>query len=128
MVGGLGAFGLQVNCVFGFPGMCYTHRCCACAKCYILCLGLPLGQPILIRSAIHINLNFKLNSLIMTKMSYPQWVNTQSNSSRSLIGLSKDHPGLGYTSILLIASFPGSPGTRICIAQRAWYLSYVSMT
>ena len=27
-----------------------------------------------------------------------------------------------------IASFPGSPGTRICIARRAWYLFYVSMT
>ena len=27
-----------------------------------------------------------------------------------------------------LASFPGSPGTRICIAQRAWYLSYVNMT
>ena len=26
-----------------------------------------------------------------------------------------------------IASFPGSPGTQICIAQRAWYLLYVSM-
>ena len=27
-----------------------------------------------------------------------------------------------------LASFPGSPGTRICIARRAWYLLYVSMT
>ena len=27
-----------------------------------------------------------------------------------------------------LASFPGSPGTQIFIAQRAWYLSYVSMT
>ena len=27
-----------------------------------------------------------------------------------------------------LASFPGSPGTRICIAWRAWYLLYVSMT
>ena len=29
---------------------------------------------------------------------------------------------------LRVASFPGSPGTRIYIAWRAWYLSYVSMT
>ena len=27
-----------------------------------------------------------------------------------------------------IVSFPGSPGTRIYIVRRAWYLSYVSMT
>ena len=27
-----------------------------------------------------------------------------------------------------LASFPGSPGTRIYIARRAWYLLYVSMT
>ena len=27
-----------------------------------------------------------------------------------------------------VASFPGSPGTRIYIARRAWYLSHVSMT
>ena len=27
-----------------------------------------------------------------------------------------------------LASFPGSPGMRIFIARRAWYLSYVSMT
>ena len=27
-----------------------------------------------------------------------------------------------------LALFPGSPGTRICIARRAWYLFYVSMT
>ena len=27
-----------------------------------------------------------------------------------------------------VASFPGSPGTWICIARRAWYLLYVSMT
>jgi len=28
----------------------------------------------------------------------------------------------------VVASFPGSPGMQICIAQRAWYLFYVSMT
>ena len=28
----------------------------------------------------------------------------------------------------IVASFPDSPGTRIFIAWRAWYLSYVSMT
>ena len=28
----------------------------------------------------------------------------------------------------ILASFPGSPGMRIYIARRAWYLSYVSMT
>ena len=26
-----------------------------------------------------------------------------------------------------LASFPGSPGMRICIVGRAWYLFYVSM-
>ena len=32
-----------------------------------------------------------------------------------------------YTCMYMLASFPGSPGTRICITGRAWYLFYVSM-
>ena len=32
-----------------------------------------------------------------------------------------------YMCVVYLASFPGSPGTRIYIARRAWYLSYVSM-
>ena len=31
-----------------------------------------------------------------------------------------------WTTIRRVASFPGSPGTRICIARRAWYLFYVN--
>ena len=27
----------------------------------------------------------------------------------------------------MLASFPGSPGTQICIAERAWYLFCISM-
>ena len=41
--------------------------------------------------------------------------------------------GSGYETAkhehsMKLASFPGSPGTRIFIARRAWYLLYVSMT
>ena len=35
---------------------------------------------------------------------------------------------MDFSNVLRVASFPGSPGTRICIAGRARYLFYVSMT
>ena len=47
-------------------------------------------------------------------------LNIYQQYAKTLIQVSKNR--------CLLASFPGSPGTRIYIAQRAWYLFYVSMT
>ena len=39
----------------------------------------------------------------------------------------KEIHGTLHVSTYILASFPGSPGTQIYIARRAWYLFYVSM-
>ena len=117
-----------VRCISKYTRVCISMHASqdSCHSHSVSCLSLVPMQAVMhgrIRALFHYfwqNLSLKTDS--PTENMQPNLDNEYSAFPKKLVW----NFVVCFTHKL--ASFPGSPGTWICIAWRAWYLSYVSMT